>query len=73
MASSDELYIEVQGGRAWRYATFDDDPILVASHIVTGIQSIISRRCDPTIPCVLTIGKINSEGGATNIIPTRFT
>lgn len=72
MASSDELYIEVQGkGGHGGMPHLTIDPILVASHIITGIQSIVSRRCDPTIPCVLTIGKINSEGGATNIIPTK--
>jgi amidohydrolase len=71
MASSDELYIEVQGKGGHGGMPFDDRSYFCGDHIVTGIQSIISRRCDPTIPCVLTIGKINSEGGATNIIPTK--
>lgn len=70
MASADELYITVKGkgGHAATPHTAIDT-ILVASHIVTNLQQLISRRVDPTSPSVLTIGKINSTGGATNIIP----
>lgn len=45
------------------------DPILVASHLIVALQQLVSRRSDPTIPSVLTIGKIESEGGSTNVIP----
>lgn len=70
MASSDELYITVRG-RGGHGALPHDcvDTILMTSHIVTALQSIVSRRSNPIIPSVLTIGKINSVGGATNIIP----
>lgn len=70
MASSDEIYIRVigQGGHgAMPHHTAD--PILAAAGLITSLQSIVSRNCDPVLPCVLTIGKINSEGGATNVIP----
>jgi len=30
---------------------------------------VVSRNANPTTPSVLTLGKINSTGGATNIIP----
>ena len=33
------------------------------------MQQIVSRRGDPTIPTVLTLGRIESKGGATNVIP----
>jgi amidohydrolase len=44
------------------------DPILVAAHIVTGLQSIVARNVEPADAGVITIGKI--EGGDTfNVIP----
>jgi len=72
MASADEIYLTVIGKGGHAAMPHDViDPILVASHIVSGLQSIVSRSNDPTSPAVLSIGKINSEGGATNIIPDK--
>ena len=70
MASADELYFTVKG-RGGHGALPHDcvDPILVASHLIVALQQLVSRRSDPTIPSVLTIGKIESEGGSTNVIP----
>ncbi|MCL4136111.1 UNVERIFIED_CONTAM: hypothetical protein GTU68_061841 [Idotea baltica] len=70
MASADELYITVtgQGGHGALPHT-GVDPIVVTSHIIVQLQALISRFCNPVLPSVLTIGKINSEGGATNVIP----
>lgn len=70
MASADELYFTITG-KGGHAATPHQaiDTILVASHIVTALQQLISRNRNPTYPSVLTIGKINSTGGATNIIP----
>ncbi len=72
MASADELYITVkgQGGHA-ALPHQCVDPILIASKIIINLQDITSRMGNPTIPNVLTIGKINSTGGATNIIPNE--
>jgi amidohydrolase len=72
MASADEIYITVQG-KGGHAATphLAVDTILIAAHIITALQQIISRNVDPTSPSVLTIGKINSTGGATNIIPSE--
>ena len=39
--------------------------------MVVALQQIVSRNGNPTIPAVLTFGKINSIGGATNIIPNE--
>ncbi len=70
MASADELYITIHGKGAHGALPQDGiDPILAASHVITALQQVVSRKCPATIPSVLTIGKINSEGGATNIIP----
>ncbi|WP_373548146.1 M20 family metallopeptidase [Haliscomenobacter sp.] len=70
MGSCDELYITITG-KGGHGAMPQDcvDPILLAAHMITALQQIVSRNNDPTIPTVLTFGKINSTGGATNIIP----
>ncbi|MBK9734326.1 MAG: amidohydrolase [Saprospiraceae bacterium] len=72
MASADEIYIEVigKGGHA---AMPQDciDTILSASQIIVSLQQIVSRKNDASIPSVLSFGKFNSIGGATNIIPDR--
>lgn len=71
MASSDELYLKVIGkgghGAAPELAI---DPIVIASHIIIGLQQVISRNANPRQPTVLTFGKITGEG-ATNIIPNE--
>jgi amidohydrolase len=70
MASSDELYITIKGkGGHGALPHNCVDTILMTSHIITSLQSIVSRKSNPILPSVLTIGKINSIGGATNIIP----
>jgi amidohydrolase len=72
MASTDELYITVKG-RGGHGAMPQDciDPIVMAAQIIVTLQQIVSRYADPTVPSVLTFGKINSTGGATNIIPNE--
>ena len=72
MASADELYITVigKGGHA---ATphLCIDPIPIAARIISALQELISRTKDPLLPAVLTIGKIYSHGGTTNVIPDK--
>ncbi|HEX4886412.1 MAG TPA: M20 family metallopeptidase [Luteibaculaceae bacterium] len=69
MASTDEIYITVtgKGGHgAMPHQTVDT--ILVAANIITQLQQVVSRRANPTVPTVLSFGRI--EGlGATNVIP----
>ena len=70
MASADEIYIEVRGKGGHAAVPHKTvDPILISAEIITALQSVVSRKADPAIPSVLSIGKINSDGGATNIIP----
>jgi len=70
MASADEIYVSVHGkGGHGAIPNETIDPILLAAHLITALQQIISRNANPLIPSVLTFGKINSTGGATNIIP----
>jgi amidohydrolase len=72
MASADEIYISIigKGGHA---ATphLCIDPIPVSARIISALQELISRTLDPALPGVLTIGKIFTDGGATNVIPDR--
>ncbi len=70
MASSDELYLTIRGkGGHGAMPQECIDPILMAAHIITALQQVVSRGADPSVPTVLTLGKINSVGGATNVIP----
>jgi amidohydrolase len=70
MASADELYLTVHGkGGHGALPQECIDPILLMSHIIVALQQVVSRRANPTVPTVLTIGKIESEGGSTNVIP----
>lgn len=72
MASCDELYITVEG-RGGHAAMPEKviDPILISAEIIQSLQTVISRKANPNTPTVLSIGKINSDGGATNVIPER--
>ncbi len=46
------------------------DPIVVASHVVVALQTIVSRNIDPAETAVLTVGRF--EGGVRgNIIPSQ--
>jgi amidohydrolase len=72
MASADEIYVTVKG-RGGHGAMPQEciDPVVITAQIIVTLQQIISRYGDPGIPSVLTFGKINSTGGATNIIPNE--
>ncbi|MGE3182159.1 MAG: amidohydrolase [Phycisphaerae bacterium] len=44
------------------------DPIVAASHVVVALQTIVSRRLEPTEPGVVTVGSFHA-GSKHNIIP----
>lgn len=72
MASSDELYITIKGRGGHGAAPHDCiDPVVITAQIIVTLQQIVSRYCDPNMPSVLTFGRINSTGGATNVIPNE--
>jgi amidohydrolase len=70
MASSDNFYITVKGqqthgAQPWKGI----DPIVAASQIVLGIQTLTSRQTDLTLtPAVVTVGMMRG-GIRTNIVP----
>ena len=74
MASADDLDIVVHGKQTHGAIPWNGvDPIVVASQIVLGLQSIVSRQINITrAPAIVTIGKI--DGGVRgNIIPDSVT
>jgi amidohydrolase len=73
MASTDEFHVHVhgQGGHAAAPHT-TIDPVVIAAHVVTALQSAVSRTANPFDPVVVTIGQIHS-GTANNIIPMSAT
>jgi hippurate hydrolase len=46
------------------------DPIVMSAHLVTALQSIVSRQIDPSDPAVVTVGSIHG-GSKSNVIPDR--
>jgi amidohydrolase len=71
MASCDEIYITIHGkGGHGAMPHQCIDPIVIGSNIVTTLQQIVSRNCDPKTPCVLTFGHFEALG-ATNVIPSK--
>jgi len=71
-ASSDDLKITVtgkqgHGGMPWNTV----DPIVTAAQVITGLQTVVSRRTNLTqSPAVVTVGTIQG-GSAANIIPEK--
>jgi len=70
MASSDRHQITINGKQTHGAVPWAGvDPIVTASQVVLGLQTIVSRQIDATLtPSIVTIGRI--EGGVrNNIIP----
>ena len=69
MASTDELYVTVKGkGGHGAMPHLVIDPVMITSHLIIALQQIVSRNAKPTIPSVLSFGKVIANG-ATNVIP----
>ena len=70
MASSDSYKITVTGKQTHGAVPWAGvDPIVTASQIVLGLQTIVSRQLDATLtPSIVTVGKIDG-GVRSNIIP----
>lgn len=70
-AASNPFSIIIKGsGGHGAYPDTAVDPIVIASHVVTSLQSIVSREIKPVNPAVVTIGSIHG-GTAQNIIPSE--
>ena len=69
MAATDEFYITLTGKGAHAAMPYlGNDPIVIGSQIVMGLQSIVSRNASPFDSLVVTVTKFNA-GTAMNVIP----
>src|SRR6266513_1334620 len=71
MASVDEFEIAILGSGGLGAAPHQViDPVLIAAHVVTGLQSLVSRRRNPFEEGVLSVTQLHA-GHAFNVIPGR--
>jgi amidohydrolase len=68
-ASVDTFHIVLQGEGAHGARPQEArDPIVGAAELIVALQTIVSRRLDPALPGVVTVGAIHA-GSASNVIP----
>jgi hippurate hydrolase len=74
LASVDEFWVTItgKGGHA-AMPHMTVDPVVCASHLVTALQSIISRNADPVDTGVISVTNLNAGTGAFNIIADTAT
>src|SRR3989440_4233458 len=71
MASVDEFEIAILGRGGHAVAPHQAiDPVLIAAHLVTGLQSLVSRRRNPFEEGVVSVTELHA-GHAFNVIPGR--
>jgi hippurate hydrolase len=69
MAASDEFTIDIEGVGGHAAMPHDTvDPVVVAAHIVTGLQTIVSRNVNPMRQAVVSVTMLRA-GEAFNILP----
>jgi hippurate hydrolase len=70
-ASTDNFRIELIGAGAHAARPHESaDPIVGMAALITALQTLVSRRLDPAVPGVVTVGTVHA-GTAANIIPPR--
>jgi len=68
-AAADEFRITIQGkGGHGAYPHLCVDPVLIGSHIVVALQTLVSREVDPTDKAVVSVCAFKA-GDAFNVIP----
>src|SRR5215218_9626330 len=73
MAAADEFTITIEGRGGHTARAYDCiDPVLVGSHVVNALQSIVARNVDPLEAAVVSI-TIFRAGEAHNVIPQTAT
>ncbi len=75
MAAADRITIEITGrGGHGAHAYQTVDPVLVAAHIITAVQSIVSRSVKPVDSAVISLCAMRAgELGAMSVIPDSAT
>jgi len=73
LANVDTVDITVKGvGGHGAYPHTTTDPVIIAAHIVTALQTLVSRNVDPQNPAVVTVGSVKA-GAKHNIISDEAT
>lgn len=68
MAGTDQFAIDIEGhGGHAAMPHLAVDPVIVAAHIITGLQTLVSRNVDPIRSAVLSVTTVNA-GTAYNVI-----
>ena len=75
MAAADRVTIEITGkGGHGAHAYLTIDPVLVAAHIITAVQSIVSRNVKPIDKAVVSLCAMQAgDLGAMSVIPGKAT
>jgi amidohydrolase len=75
MAAADRVTIEITGkGGHGAHAYLTIDPVLVAAHIITAVQSIVSRNVKPIDNAVVSLCAIQAgDLGAMSVVPGKAT
>ncbi len=75
MAAADRVTIEVTGkGGHGAHAYLTIDPVLVAAHIITAVQSIVSRNVKPIDNAVVSLCAVQAgDLGAMSVVPGKAT
>ncbi|MGF1502847.1 MAG: M20 aminoacylase family protein [Paracoccaceae bacterium] len=70
MAAADKftIHVEGKGGHAAK-PHLAVDTMVVAAHLITALQSIVSRNVDPIENAVVSVCTIETDSGAHNVIP----
>ncbi len=75
MAAADRITIEITGkGGHGAHAYLTVDPVLVAGHIITAVQSIVSRNVRPIEGAVISLCAMQAgDLGAMSVVPGKAT
>lgn len=73
MAAADRITIEIAGkGGHGAHAYLTVDPVLVSAHIITAVQSIVSRNVRPIDAAVISICAVHAgDLGAMSVVPGK--
>jgi len=72
LASGDSFIIRLQGRGGHAAKPHDTvDTTLMMSHVITALQSVVSRNTDPVQPAVLSVTSAETLTKAFNVIPDR--
>jgi len=73
MAAVDEFTVTLRGkGAHAAMPHFGVDPVVGAAHVITALQTLVSRTTDPFLPAVVSVTQVRA-GNAFNIIPELAT